>query len=129
MNRTEKELLKIGEIARLSGLSVRTLVNYEQYELLRPVGRSKAGNRLYGAEEVAQLRFIKQAKLAGLTLAEVKELLALIAKGERGENIPHVKEALEEKLRETEQRMQEITAFRDSLHYYRGRFNRKESES
>ncbi len=122
MKRAEKKLLKIGEVARLFGLGVGTLHNYERHGLLKPAGRSKAGHRLYGAQEVARLQFIKQANLVGLTLAEVKELLALIAKGERGENIPRVKEVLEEKLRETERKMQEISAFRDSLHYYRGRF-------
>ncbi len=129
MKRAEKKLLKIGEVARLFGVGVGTLRNYEQHGLLKPAGRSKAGHRLCGAEEVTRLQFIKQANLAGLTLAEVKELLALIAKGERGENIPHVKEVLEEKLRETERKMQEISAFRESLHYYRGRFERKEGES
>lgn len=122
MERKGTRLLKIGEVARLFGLSLGTLHNYEQYGLLKPAGRSKVGHRLYGAQEVARLQFIKQANLAGLTLAEVKELLALIAKGERGENIPRVKEVLEEKLRETELKMQEISAFRDSLHYYRGWF-------
>ena len=52
----------------------------------------------------------------------MKELLALIAKGERGENVPHVKEALEEKLREAARTIEEISAFLDSLLYYRGRF-------
>jgi DNA-binding transcriptional MerR regulator len=74
---------------------------------------------------VAQLQFIKRANLAGLTLAEVKELLALIAKGERGENVPRVKEVLEEKLQETTRNMEEISAFRDRLFYYRGQFEEK----
>ena len=77
---------------------------------------------------VAQLQFIKRANLAGLTLAEVKELLALIAKGERGENVPRVKEVLEEKLRETERTIEEISAFRDRLLSYRGRIEAKEDQ-
>ena len=125
MEPTGKRPLKIGEIARLAGVGARTIRQYEQRSLLKPASRSEGGqHRLYGAEEVARLKFIKRAKLAGLTLAEVKDLLTLVAKGERGENIPHVKEVLEEKLRETERKMQEITAFRDSLRYYRGRFER-----
>ncbi len=124
----EKAFLKIGEIAQLAGLSVNSIRQYEQRGLLKPAARSEAGHRLYSQEEVARLQFIKRANLAGLTLAEVKELLALIAKGERGENLPCVKEVLEEKLRETERKMQEITAFRDSLLYYRGRFEEKEDQ-
>ena len=74
---------------------------------------------------MAQLQFIKRANLAGLTLAEVKELLALIAKGERGENVPRVREVLEEKLQETTRNMEEISAFRDRRLYYRGQFEEK----
>jgi DNA-binding transcriptional MerR regulator len=121
MEPTNNRLLRIGEVAQLMGVVAQTLINYEQRGLVKPLLRSEAGHRLYGAEEVAQLQFIKQANLAGLTLAEVKELLSLIAEGERGENIPQVKEILEEGLRETERKMQEIAAFRDNLLYYRWR--------
>ncbi len=76
------KLLRIGEIAKLLGLSSQTLLNYEQEGLLKPTARSQARHRLYGAEEVARLKFIKRANLAGITKAEVKELLALIAKSE-----------------------------------------------
>ncbi len=116
------KLLRIGELAKLLGLSSQTLLNYEQEGLLKPTARSQARHRLYGAEEVAQLQFIKRANLAGITKAEVKELLALIAKSEGGENVPHVKEVLEEKIREAARTIEEISAFRDSLLYYRGRF-------
>lgn len=78
--------------------------------------------------QVAQLRFIRQANLAGLTLAEVKKLLALIAEGERGENLPRASEVLEEKIREAEQKMEEISAFRDRLLSYRGRIEAKEDQ-
>ena len=77
---------------------------------------------------MAQLRFIRQANLAGLTLAEVKELLALVAKGERGQDVPRVKEVLEEKIRETEQKLDELSVFRDSLLYYRWRFEEEEDQ-
>ena len=123
MESTGDRLLKIGEIARLAGIGTRTILNYEQQSLLKPVGRSEgARHRLYGPLQVAQLRFIRQANLVGLTLSEVKKLLALRAEGERGENLPRAKEVLEEKIREAEQKMEEIYAFRDSLLYYRRRF-------
>ena len=77
---------------------------------------------------MARLQFIRQANLAGLTLAKVKELLALVAEGERGENIPRLKEVLEETLQDTEQKMEELAAFRDSLLYYRRQFEQQEDE-
>ena len=126
MERKGTQLLKTGEIARLMGLDAQTIRNYERQGLIKPRARSEAGHRLYGEEEVARLRFLRRAKLAGLTLAEAKGLLALVAKGERGEDIPHLKEELEEKLRETEWKMQELAAFRDSLLSSRWRFEEKE---
>jgi DNA-binding transcriptional MerR regulator len=133
MERKGTQLLKISEIARLVGLNAQTIRNYERQGLLKATARSEAGHRLYGQEEVARLRFLRRAKLAGLTLAEAKGLLAgllaLVAKGERGEDIPHLlKEELEEKLRETEWKMQELAAFRDSLLSYRWRCEQKEDQ-
>ena len=120
------KLLRIGELAQLMGVASQTLRNYEQQGLLKPTARSEAGHRLYGQEEVAQLQFINRASLAGITKAEVKELLALITKGEGGENLPRASEVLEEKIREAEQKMEEISAFRDSLLSYLRRFEENE---
>jgi hypothetical protein len=70
----------------------------------------------------------REAKLAGLALREVKELLALIEGGQRGENLPRVREALEKNVWETEQKMELLSAFRDSLLSYRWRFEEKEDQ-
>ena len=122
-------MLKIGELARISGLRAGTIRNYEQQSLLKPAARSEAGqHRLYGDEEVVRLQFIRQAKLAGLTLREVKELLALIDGGQRAENLPRVREALEKHIRDVEQKMVLLSAFRDSLLSYRLRFEEKEDQ-
>ena len=123
-----ERLLKIGELADLVGLDAQTLRNYERQGLLQPADRSEAGqHRLYGAEQVAQLRFVRRAnQLAGIRLAEVRELLALIDEGERGENLPRLRGVLEEKLRQTERRMEELSALRDSLMNYRWRFEDEE---
>jgi MerR family transcriptional regulator, Zn(II)-responsive regulator of zntA len=128
MERKGAQLLKIGELAQLMGVEAQTLRNYEQQGLLTPLIRSEAGHRLYGQEDVARVRFIKRANLAGLALVEVKELLALVAAGERGENILRLKEVLEEMLRKTEQKMEELSAFRDSLLHYRWRFEEEEAQ-
>ncbi len=128
-DKKDAQVLKIGELARISGLRAQTIRNYEQHSLIKPAARSEAGqHRLYRAEEVARLQFIRQAKLAGLALREVKELLALIDGGQRGENLPRVREALEKNIRETEQKMELLSAFRDSLLSYRWRFEKKEDQ-
>ena len=92
------------------------------------MARSEAGQpRLYGAEQVALLRFVRRAnQLAGLRLAEVRELLALIDEGERGENLLRLRGVLEEKLQQTRRRVEELSAFHDSLLHYRWRFEEEE---
>ncbi len=113
--------LKIGEVARETGLPVERIRYYERRGLLEPAGRSEAGYRLYTEEEVARLEFIKRAKLLGLTLGEIAELVTLAAECNQGEVMPRLEEAIDEKLRETELKLAELSAFRDGLLYYRER--------
>ncbi len=63
MEHTGARLLRIGEVARLLGLTPKTILYYEQRRLLRPAARSEAGHRLYSDKEVARLQFIERAKL------------------------------------------------------------------
>jgi DNA-binding transcriptional MerR regulator len=113
--------MKIGYVARLTGLPVKTIRYYERRGLLEPATRSEAGYRLYGREEVARLEFIKRAKLLGLTLGEVRDLVGLAAGYNWGEIVPRLEAVLDEKLRATEQKMSELAEFRNSLLYYRRR--------
>jgi DNA-binding transcriptional MerR regulator len=121
MERVGEKLLKIGEVARLTGFSVKTLHYYEERGLIEPAERSDAGYRLYGREEVARLEFIKKAKLLGLTLKEVAELVDLAAEGSQGRVIPRLEQVLENHLEETERKMAELAGLQESLIYYRER--------
>lgn len=118
---TDKNLLKVGEVAQLTGFSVKTLHYYEKQGLAKPASRTEAGHRLYGEEEVARLQFIKRAKLLGLTLEESRELVSLAAGCNKGEIVPTLKYILEEQLEESERRMKELATFRESLLYYKRR--------
>lgn len=123
-----QQLMKIGEAARLSGVAVRTVHYYEGRGLLEPAARTDAGYRLYGQEEVAQLRFIQRAKLLGLTLEEIRGLVSAAAGCNRGEIIPHLQKLLQEKVEETERRMEELGAFRENLLYYQRRISGTDPE-
>jgi hypothetical protein len=57
----------------------------------------------------------------GLTLEEIAELVNLAAECNRGEILPRLEEVLEEKLRVTERKIAELSAFKESLRYYRER--------
>jgi DNA-binding transcriptional MerR regulator len=113
--------LKIGELARQTGLSIKTVRYYEQRGLLEQPPRTEGGYRLYGPEEVARLRFVQRAKLLGLTLAEIRKLVELVVRCNEGEIVPRLEKVLEAKLKETERKMAELSAFRQNLLYYRDR--------
>lgn len=69
-------LLKIGELARLTGLTVRTLHHYDSIGLLSPSARTQAGYRLYQHGDMARLHRIMALRKFGLSLAEIATSLA-----------------------------------------------------
>ncbi len=117
------KMVRVGEVARLVDLPVRTVHYYEQRGLLESAARSETGYRLYGREEISRLTFIKRAKLLGLTLEEIREVVSLAAQCNRGEILPRLEEVMEEKLEETDRKMAELAAFKENLLYYQVRLS------
>ncbi|QNP60398.1 MerR family transcriptional regulator [Paenacidovorax monticola] len=68
-------LLKVGELARRAGLTVRTLHHYDEIGLLKPSGRSESGYRLYSQSDVQRLHAIQTLRHLGLALADIAGLL------------------------------------------------------
>ena len=72
----EAPLLRIQEVADLVGLTARSIRYYEEVGLLEPAARSEGAYRLYDADDVARLQFIKGLRDdAGFSLAEIGRLL------------------------------------------------------
>lgn len=69
-------LLKVGTLAKQTGLTVRALHHYDRIGLLKPSGRSAAGYRLYNRDDVARLHAIQVLRQSGLSLAAIAALLA-----------------------------------------------------
>ncbi|MFF4788711.1 MerR family transcriptional regulator [Streptomyces sp. NPDC001276] len=69
-------LLTIGELARVTGLTVRTIRYWSDEGALPPVARSTGGYRLYDAASVARLELIRTLRELGLGLADVRRVLA-----------------------------------------------------
>lgn len=67
--------LKVGELARRAGLTVRTLHHYDEIGLLQPSARSESGYRLYDQSDVQRLHAIQALRHMGLPLAHIGELL------------------------------------------------------
>lgn len=69
-------MLRVGDLARRTGLTVRTLHHYDDIGLLAPSGRSAAGYRLYSQADVQRLHGIQTLRHLGLALADIAGLLA-----------------------------------------------------
>ncbi|GAB3255662.1 MerR family transcriptional regulator [Chitinimonas naiadis] len=67
--------LKIGELAKRTGVTIRALRHYDDIGLLSPSGRSDAGYRLYNQRDVARLYQILALRQLGLPLADIGPLL------------------------------------------------------
>jgi len=64
-------MLKVGELAALANLTVRTLHHYDSIGLLQPSARSDAGYRLYDRDDVARLQHIQALRAFGMSLADI----------------------------------------------------------
>jgi len=73
---TEDRLLRIQAVADQVGLTPRSIRYYEEIGLMKPAARSDGDYRLYDADDVARLRFIKALRdETGFSLAEIGQLL------------------------------------------------------
>ena len=70
--------LTIGKIAKQTGVNAVTLRFYEQCGLIPKANRTPAGYRMYPENLVEQVKFVKNAKTAGFSLAEISELSELV---------------------------------------------------
>ena len=69
-------LLSVGQLAKLTGLTIRALHHYDAIGLLAPSHRSDAGYRLYSQADVIRLYRIQALQRVGLSLAEIESALA-----------------------------------------------------
>ena len=68
-------LMKIGELAQQTGLSIRTLHYYDEIGLLSPSHRNEIGHRRYSAQDIIRLQQIISLRQLGFSLKEIHECL------------------------------------------------------
>ena len=66
------KMMRVGELARAVGKTVRAMHLYEELGLLEPRARSEGGFRLYGPEAVDRIHWIVKLQAIGFTLAEIQ---------------------------------------------------------
>ena len=100
---------RIGELARMAHVSVRTLRHYEAIDLLRPAARTEAGYRLYARGDVDRLYRILALRSLGLPLGEIGRALA--SETELADVLARQHEAVERRMaadRELRQRLRAL---------------------
>lgn len=75
--------MRIGELASQVGLNPKTIRYYEDIGVLPAPERTHAGYRVYGEGDADRLMFIKTAQRLGITLDEIREILAFRDRGEQ----------------------------------------------
>lgn len=70
-------MLTIGALARSAGSKVQIIRHYEQVGLLKPVRRTKGGQRRYSVDDIDRLEFILHSRQFGFSLDVIRELLEL----------------------------------------------------
>jgi DNA-binding transcriptional MerR regulator len=118
-----KQTFTIGELASRSGLTPDALRYYEKLGIIAAAPRTAGGFRVYTEDALARLRFIKQAQLHGLTLAEIRELLRLDQR-DGSNQCREVRTLLQRKLADLDVRVSELQEFRRTLNEYLERCNR-----
>lgn len=107
------QLLKIGEVSKLSGIGIEALRFYEKSGLLSRPARTGSGYRLYHRDVLERLSFIKRAQMLGFSLDEVKQIIAESASGQSP--CRHVREIVRRRLDELDERMAQMRRYRKEL--------------
>lgn len=111
-NTTEKNYT-IGNIAEETGVSADTLRYYEKMGLIAPIKRTQSGYRIYTADAIRIIRFIRGAKALNFTLDEIRQLMALDASDKS--TCAQMRKRTQEKLREAEQKIRELKEIKKLL--------------
>ena len=106
-------MMTIGEVAAAADLPTKTVRYYADIGLVTPGGRSEAGYRLYGTDELARLVFVRRARSFGFSVDACRDLLRLY--GDRARSSRDVKALALERLAEIDARMAELEALRAEL--------------
>lgn len=116
---TQTPLLKIGDLAKRSHLSVGTLRYYETLNLIKPVDRAANNYRYYSPETLQQVQFIKKAQALHFSLADIQRILTIRNTGESPCAL--VDELLDEKIKQLESQINRAIAFKQELEDFRDR--------
>jgi DNA-binding transcriptional MerR regulator len=105
--------VRIGELAAAAQTSAKTLRFYEESGLLPPTKRAANGYRDYGPEALSRLDFIRRGRAAGLTLAEIREVIDIRDAGQAP--CHHVYQLMTARLVDVDRQIADLDLLRSAL--------------
>lgn len=117
MEKTAGKLLRVGELARAVGKTVRAMHLYEELGLLEPAARSEGGFRLYGTEAVDRINWIVKLQAIGFTLPEIQGFVADFRDAGTGKQATdRVRAVFSDKLAQIREQMTQLQVIENDLH-------------
>ena len=105
--------LRIGEVARRTGLPVKTIRYYCDEGLLQPKDRSAGGYRLFDEENLAELAIIRALRAMDVSIPELVRILEVRRSGVC--NCSLLKGSIVDKMASMDQRISELRIMKDEL--------------
>jgi DNA-binding transcriptional MerR regulator len=115
-------MLTIGRLGVRAEVEPKTLRYYDRVGLVSPATRTPAGYRLYEESAVARLRFIRRAKALGMSLADIRRILAV--RDEGAAPCAHVMELVTRNIGAVEAQITQLEDLRTDLRDLRTRLKR-----
>lgn len=116
VERVSIRTLRVGDLAKRTGKTVRALHLYEEHGLLAPAQRSSGGYRLYTRDSELRVRWIDKLQQMGFSLTEIKQIVQDV---ERSRNAPdamqRVQDLFREKLDETREQLRRLALLEGEL--------------
>jgi MerR family copper efflux transcriptional regulator len=105
--------MRIGELAEQAGVTTKAIRYYERIGVLPAAARTEAGYRRYEPDTLTRLRFVAAAQAVGLSLGEIREVIAFRDRGEAP--CGHVLELIARRAGEIGARIEELGRLRAEL--------------
>ncbi len=105
--------MKIGELANVARCSVETIRYYEKEGLLFEPGRTSGNFRLYGAEHVERLRFIRNCRTLDMSHEEIRALLLLT--DQPADDCGAINDVFDQHIAHVDERIQELVQLKAQL--------------
>lgn len=106
-------MMRIGELAAVSGVTAKTIRYYEDIGVLDPPARTPSGYRQYTPEAANRLAFIRSAQAVGLSLGEIRGIVALRDRGTTP--CGHVLDLITARAADLDRRISELQRLRAEL--------------